>query len=126
MKEAMDGVINMCLAYPGIWECYNVDHGTLARSDHGFLCSPGMSSNVGAADIIGCILMEKGFGMYEMDMQLPKTEFANFHMGGLRISVKESNGKLVASVRAQETQSAKITFADNETVLLEVGKEQVL
>ena len=126
MKEAMDGIINMCLAHPGIWECYNVDDGSLARSDHGFLCSPGMSSNVGAGDIIGCILMEKGFGMYDMDMQLPKAEYSNFHMGGLRITLEERNGKLVASAKAQEANCADVTFAGNKTISLEAGKESVV
>ena len=109
--EVYGGILRFVLKYPNIWECINVSTGELARSDHGFVCTPGMTSNVGAGDIIGSILMYHGFGMYDLDMAVPCVPMTDFHHAGLRITVFEENGEMYASCKACEKKSAEVKFA---------------
>ncbi|HOJ10346.1 MAG TPA: trehalase family glycosidase [Clostridiales bacterium] len=92
MDRAHQAILAMALCYPSIWECVNAETGELARSDHGFICTPGMSSNVGAGDIIGSIWMYHGLPMYDMDMVLPLVEMKDFHWRGMRITAEKENG----------------------------------
>ena len=119
-QKAYDAVIKMCLLYPSIWECYNVRTGELARSDHGFVCTPGVSSNVGAGDIMGTLFEYHGLAMYDMDMALPLVPMERFHHKGLRISVTPSEDKWEIFAQAAEKESAEVEFKG------ENGKQKVL
>ena len=117
MDKAYESILSMVLKYPSIWECLNADTGELARSDHGFLCTPGMSSNVGAGDIIGSIWLYHGLPMYDMDMVLPLIEMKNFHWKGMRITLKEENGHWKADSNALEEDMAVVSFAKKGTTI---------
>ena len=119
-EKAYDAVIKMCLSYPSIWECYNVRTGELARSDHGFVCTPGVSSNVGAGDIMGTLFEYRGLAMYDMDMAIPLVPMERFHHKGLRISVTPSEDKWEIFAQAAEKESAEVEFKG------ENGKQKVL
>lgn len=67
LEAVYDSVINMALKYPSIWECLNADNGDPARSDHGFLNTPCVASNVGAGGIIASIFIKYGYSMYGYD-----------------------------------------------------------
>jgi hypothetical protein len=90
LEDVFNAVLNMVLSHPNIWECYNVRTGELGRSDMGFVCTPGVSSNVGAGDIIGCILIYHGIDMYGMNNSHPQAEVSNFLWKGSRITVVKS------------------------------------
>jgi hypothetical protein len=97
LEDAFNSVLNMVLSHPNIWECYNVRTGELGRSDMGFVCTPGVSSNVGAGDIIGSIFIYHGIDMYGMNNSYPQAEVANFLWKGSRITVvKSEEGWLVS------------------------------
>ncbi len=110
LDKARDSILNMCLLYPSIWECYNVRTGELAHSDHGFVCTPGVSSNVGAGDIIGSLWEYHGLNMYDMDMAIPLKPIKNFHHKGMRISVTPmENGFAIDTVKV-ECDTAIVEF----------------
>lgn len=56
--------IEFALNLPNIWECFDADTGEVARSDQGFLSTPGMSSNVGAGELLRAFEINKGKEMY--------------------------------------------------------------
>jgi hypothetical protein len=129
VPKAYDAIIRMCLLYPSIWECYNVRTGELARSDHGFVCTPGVSSNVGAGDIIGALYEYHGLFMYDMDMTLPLTPLERFHHKGLRITVEQKDDQWVITVEKEETDSAEVAFRSAkgvQKVRLTAGEKTVL
>lgn len=128
-KKAYDAIIKMCLLYPSIWECYNVRTGELAHSDHGFVCTPGVSSNVGAGDIIGTLFEYHGFPMYDMDMALPLVPMERYHHKGLRITVSSLDGKWAVTAQKAEKEVAEVDFAGEKgrfTVTLTAGETVVL
>lgn len=101
------GIINMALKYPNIWECMDVSTGNLAHSDGGHFCSPGMTSNVGAGDIIGSILASHGFDMYAMEMPIPLVEMTNFRSNGMRLTLKKQGKEFhVHATPCPETASS--------------------
>lgn len=107
MKECLDGIINMALKYANIWECMDVSNGKLAHSDRGIYCTPGMTSNVGAGDIIGSVLASHGFDMYATEMPIPLVEMKNFRAGGMRLTVtKTDNGFVVHATACPEKQGS--------------------
>lgn len=56
---------NFISAQPGIWECVDAQTGGIARSDHGFFATPGVSSNVGAGELIGSLFILSGKNFYD-------------------------------------------------------------
>ena len=112
MDKTHKSILEMTLRYPSIWECLNAETGDLARSDHGFLCTPGMSSNVGAGDIIGSIWMYHGLPMYDMDMTLPLVEMKGFHWKGMWITSEKEDGYWKIFANSAEKSSAVIRFAE--------------
>lgn len=113
VDKVHSAVLNMALKHPNIWECCNASTGELARSDQGFLCTPGVSSNVGAGEIIGALLIGKGFGMLGADDMLPLAEFANYHWAGLRISVTRENGNWFVYAEKAEKDKGTVNFIDS-------------
>ena len=109
-ERVYSSVLRMCLAHPSIWECYNVRTGELAHSDHGFFCTPGVSSNVGAGDILGTLWLYHGLAMYEMDMALPAVPMHSFHWSGLRINVSEKHNSFTVSACPAEAESGAVRF----------------
>lgn len=124
-ETVRDALLRMVLRYPNIWECWNVETGELAHSDRGVYCTPGMTSNVGAGDLIGSLWEADGFAMYDTDMALPLVPMKRFHHAGLRVTVEESGGRLIASAEPAERSEAEITFLTPEgkrTVALAAGR----
>ncbi len=109
-ERVLRGVLNMSLKYPNIWECMDVSSGELAHSDGGHFCSPGMTSNVGAGDIIGSILASHGFDMYAMKMPVPLTEMENFRAGGMRLTLKRAENGYSVSATPCPLETATIPF----------------
>jgi len=111
VEDVYRAALNFILAYPSIWECLNVDTGELARGDHGFFCTPGMSSNVGAGDILGTLWMYRGIPMYECEMTLPlDVSIKNYHYKGMRISVTPFEKHYRIYAKAAECAEAQVTF----------------
>lgn len=92
------------LQYPNIWECYNARTGELAHSDQGFVCSPGVSSNVGAGDIIGSLWMYHGMDMYGIEPILADIPMRDVHFAGMRVSITDGT----VTAHAAECESAEI------------------
>jgi hypothetical protein len=127
--KAMTAIVKMCLKYPSIWECYNVRTGELARSDHGFVCTPGVSSNVGAGDIIGTLYTYRGLQMYEMNPAIPIVPMQNVHHKGLRISIRKNVQGFVISAKKAECESAHVDFIGEKgrfTLELSTEKEVLI
>lgn len=114
LDTALNSIINMALSHPNIWECYNVSTGELARSDQGFICTPCMSSNVGAGDILGCLWMYHGFDMYGMEGVLPLTEMEGYHLAGMRITITPGEDGWVLESTAEEAGESCITLKDRK------------
>lgn len=106
-------VLRGFLKHPGIWECCVARTGALARSDHGFLCTPGMSSNVGAGDVIGALWIYHGMPMYDIEDVLPYIPMEHVHFGGMRISVEGET----MTAQAQELESTQITVRNEDGTL---------
>lgn len=109
-ETVRDGLLRVVLRYPSVWECWNVETGELAHSDHGFYCTPGMTSNVGAGDLIASLWESHGLAMYSTKMALPAVPMKNFHHAGLRISIEKSGSRMIASARAAEKTEADVDF----------------
>ncbi len=109
-ETVRDALLRMVLRYPSIWECWNVETGELAHSDHGFYCTPGMTSNVGAGDLIASLWESHGFEMYGTKMAIPAVPMKNFHHAGLRISIEKSGTRMIATAHAAEKTEADVDF----------------
>ena len=109
-ERTLRGILNMALKYPNIWECMDVSTGALAHSDGGHFCSPGMTSNVGAGDIIGSILAAHGFDMYAMEMPIPLTEMESFRAYGMRLTLKKEESGFSVHAEAAPNTVAMIPF----------------
>lgn len=120
LGRAFNSILNMVLRYPNIWECFNATTGELARSDYGFLCTPGMSSNVGAGDILGCIWLYHGIPMYDMDMVLPIVPMENFHFRGMRISIRCEDDDIYVYAKAEEEDQSNIKLIDKKGHIYEM------
>ncbi|MEA4832781.1 MAG: hypothetical protein VB118_09250 [Oscillospiraceae bacterium] len=110
VSKAKAAIIAMCLKFPSIWECYNVRTGELAHSDHGFICTPNISSNVGAGDIIGTLWESHGIRMYDMCMKLPLADIKDFHIAGLRVTVEKTDSGYRVLTAAAEKQEGRVVF----------------
>lgn len=124
------GILNFALRHPNIWECMDVDTGNLAHGDVGYFCSPGMSSNVGAGDILGAIFATHGFDFYAMEMPLPLCEIENFRHAGLRLSIrKDKDGSFRVRATAAPQKKATLSFYTQDGIeLLEIadGEEKTI
>ena len=113
MDRARRGVIRFANAYPNIWECIDSDTGKLGRSDHGFVCTPGISSNVGASDIIGAIFLSHGIEMYGLEWALPITELHDIHVAGMRIDIaRDKTGAWILTARAAERDEGEVLLTN--------------
>lgn len=110
LDQTLRGVLNMALKYPNIWECMDVSTGALAHSDGGHFCSPGMTSNVGAGDIIGSLFASHGFDFYAMQMPIPLTELKNFHAYGMLLTLQRDDAGYTVTAKAQTSKTAQIPF----------------
>lgn len=111
VEDVYDAALNFTLAHPSIWECMNVDTSELARGDKGACCTPGMSSNVGAGDILGTLWMYRGIPMYECEMTLPlDVSIKNFHFKGMRITVTPFENHYRIYAKAAEKTETTVTF----------------
>lgn len=124
LDRVLDSTINMILSNPSIWECYNARTGEVARSDHGFVCTPAISSNVGAGGILGAILIYHGFDMYGIDDVLPLTYMENFHWGGMRITVTRNENGWIVSGSKQERDRSTVKFADSHGKIHQVDVKE--
>jgi len=128
--KAMTAIVNMVKGYPNVWECYNVRTGEIAHSDHGFYATPNVSSNVGAGDLIGTIYEYMGVPMYDTKPALPLTEISGYHVGGMRVSVTEENGKYAVTAEKAEASSSVVDFIGKDGkrfgVTVEAAKKAVI
>jgi len=113
IPQARKSIVNMALSTASIWECYIVDNGEPAYSDFGFACTPCVSSNVGAGDIIGSLLISHGFGMYDIDTLLPLTEMNNFHWSGTRVTINRKDDEWIITVKPEELNKVDLKFMDS-------------
>lgn len=109
-ETVRDALLRMVLRYPSIWECWNVETGELAYGDQGFYCTPGMTSNVGAGDLIASLWESHGLAMYSTKMALPAVPMKNFHHAGLRITIEKNGSRMIATARAAEKTEADVDF----------------
>lgn len=107
-ERVYQATVDMALSNPNIWECVNASTGELARSDMGFVCTPGVSSNVGAGDVLGSIWIYQGFGMYDFDWIVPLRELSGVHAGGLRVDVRRRPDGWELSARPAERSEGTI------------------
>lgn len=128
-EKTLRGILNMALKYPNIWECMDVSTGALAHSDAGHFCSPGMTSNVGAGDIIGSILAAHGFDMYAMQMPIPLCEMTSFRTHGMRLTLEKREDCYAVTAVAQPCSKAQIPFFTPygvELVDVVAGEESII
>jgi hypothetical protein len=57
--------VRFALQHPNIWECMNAQTGVIARGDLGMYATPAISSNVGAAELLGALLLMRGKTMFD-------------------------------------------------------------
>jgi hypothetical protein len=55
VDEVLDSLVSFAFRWPNIWECMNGDTGAIARGDIGVNATPGVSSNVGAGELISAL-----------------------------------------------------------------------
>ena len=115
--ELLGQNIEIINKHTSIWECWNGDTGIYSRGDSGLICTPGMSSNVGAGDVIGTILMSHGFDMYALDGVLPLVPVKNFHIGGLLISIDVAENGYVLTAKKAEKQNGVLTINNGEKLV---------
>ncbi|WP_127586788.1 MGH1-like glycoside hydrolase domain-containing protein [Paenibacillus koleovorans] len=54
-ERTLEALIRFAFRHPNIWECMNPDNGEIARGDVGVKATPGVSSNVGAGELISAL-----------------------------------------------------------------------
>ena len=108
--KVMDSVLSAFLKNPNIWECVDAGTGELARSNVGFYCTPCMSSNVGAGELIGALWMHHGMNMFGTERRLCLVPMTDYHYCGMRITVEKRDESWFISAKAAERDEAEITF----------------
>ena len=78
-----------------------------------------MSSNVGAGDTIGTMLISHGIDMYSVDGTIPLTPIKNFHLSGMLISIEKNSDGYILSAKKAEKENGVITV-DNGGELIKV------
>lgn len=66
IKKVKDGLINFILKYPSVWECMSAKTGKICRGPEGMLATPVVSSNVGAGEAVGAILIYYGNNVFSI------------------------------------------------------------
>ncbi len=66
-KKIKEGVVNFLLRYPSIWECMNASTGRIARGDQGLFATPWISSNVGAGEAMGTLMIYYGKDLFSLN-----------------------------------------------------------
>lgn len=64
-ESIRSAAINFALKYPSIWECMDPRDGEIARGDVGVIATPLISTNVGAAELLGALLQLDGVRMLD-------------------------------------------------------------
>ena len=108
--RVFESVLSANLRYPNIWECIDANTGELARSNVGFYCTPCMSSNVGAGEIIGAIWCRHGFDMFGTEASLPLVPMTDYHLGGILLTVRKEGGAFEITAKPKEKMRNDITF----------------
>ena len=108
--RVFDSVLNANLRYPNIWECIDAGSGELARSNVGFYCTPCMSSNVGAGELIGAIWCRRGFDMFGTEPSTPLLPMTDYHLGGLLLTVTRIGDAVEITAKPKEQTRNEITF----------------
>ena len=109
--------VDMTTKYCNIWECWNGDTGVYSRGDGGLICTPGMSSNVGAGDTIGTMFIAHGIDMYSVDGTLPLAPIKNFHLSGMLISIEKDTDGYVLTASKAEKQEGVVTIDNGEKLI---------
>ncbi|MBQ8003809.1 MAG: hypothetical protein IJ299_01815 [Oscillospiraceae bacterium] len=118
--DVISSVLHFGLEYPNIWECIDVDSGKLARSNIGFYCTPCMSSNVGAGELIGALWAYHGMDIFGTEMQLPLIPMTGYHYRGLRITVKKSENFYEIYADAAECAENDVSFVKSGGELISI------
>ena len=108
--RVFEAVLNANLRYPNIWECIDAGNGELARSNVGFYCTPCMSSNVGAGELIGAIWCRHGFDMFGSENSIPLVPMTDYHFGGISLTVKKDGDFFEITAKPKEEMRNDITF----------------
>lgn len=124
LDSVVNSTINMTMSNPGIWECYNAMTGELARSDQGFVCTPSVTTNVGAGGVIGSLMISHGFDMYGIDDVIPLVYLQNYHWAGMRINVKNHDGGWYVTCRREEENRGCLKFVDNNKNIYKVNVKE--
>ncbi len=103
--------------HTSIWECWNGDTGIYSRGDGGLICTPGMSSNVGAGDVIGTILTSHGVNMYSIDGIIPLIPIKNYHISGMLISIEKADNCYLLSANKAEKDEGIISIDNGEKIV---------
>lgn len=119
--RVFEAVLNANLRYPNIWECIDVGNGELARSNIGFYCTPCMSSNVGAGEIIGAIWCHHGLDMFGTEVYLPLIPMTDFHFRGLWITISEKSDGFEISAKPAERKENTVSFILPDEEKIEVA-----
>jgi hypothetical protein len=65
-KKVKDGLVNFLLRHPSVWECMNASTGKIGRGDMGLMATPMISSNVGAGEAMGALMIYYGEDMFSL------------------------------------------------------------
>jgi glycogen debranching enzyme len=63
-EKVKNGLVNFVLKHPSVWECMSARTGKIARGDLGAMATPVVSSNVGAGEALGTLLIFQGRDMF--------------------------------------------------------------
>ncbi|MCX8083190.1 MAG: trehalase family glycosidase [bacterium] len=66
MEKIKDGIVNFALKYPNIWECMSGITGKIAHGPFEVIATPCVSSNVGAGELIGALLIYYGDNVFSI------------------------------------------------------------
>lgn len=66
IEKVKEGLVNFVLKYPSIWECMSAKTGKICRGPLDVLATPVVSSNVGAGEAIGALLIYYGENVFSI------------------------------------------------------------
>ncbi len=110
LNSVHDSVLTFGLSYPNIWECIDVTTGKIARHNSGHCCTPCMSSNVGAGELIGALWLYHGMDMFGTAVYLPLIPMKGYHYRGLYISISKKGESFEITAKASEATENDIEF----------------
>ena len=67
IEKVKEGLINFILKYPGIWEGMSARTGKICRGPQEVLATPVVSSNVGAGEALGALLIYYGKNVFSIE-----------------------------------------------------------